>query len=255
MHKFLTDTLFIGKKVIYMPKCHSTNDIAIELLEKEQVIEGTVVITNDQEKGRGQRGNTWVSAPGKNLMFSIVLKPTFLPIYQQFYLNIFTSLAILDCLKELVANDITIKWPNDIFFQEDKIGGMLIENTVKGSTMATSVVGIGLNVNQSDFEDLNHVTSLRNICEQKIDLSVLFSSLMQKIESRYLQLKNHKFEKLKEEYLNNMFGYQKIREFKDNQLFEGKIVGIDEVGKLLVMKHVNIEAYDLKEISFILNES
>lgn len=234
-----------------MPKCHSTNDIAIELLEKEQAIEGTIVITDHQQNGRGQRGNSWISAPGKNLMFSLILTPKFLPLFHQFYLNIFTSLAIIDALGAFVPRGLKIKWPNDLFFDEEKIGGILIENSVKHSTMATSVIGIGLNINQSQFGLLPHVTSLSNISEKKFDLQDILKALLRRLEYRYLQLRNHKLELLKAEYLANLFGFQQLRRFNSSRQFEGRIVGIDEVGKLLVKEGAQIKSYDLKEITFI----
>src|SRR5688572_19822458 len=115
-----------------MPECHSTNTLAMELCQQTNAPEGTLVITSKQTSGRGQRGNTWESIPHMNLTFSLVLRPTFLSVREQFYLNIFTSLSIRDFLAESCHIPIHIKWPNDILANDFKICGILIENQLSG---------------------------------------------------------------------------------------------------------------------------
>ena len=124
-----------------MPTCHSTNDIAADLYKKNQLNVGTVVTTGHQISGRGQRGNSWEAAPGKNITCSIVFSPSFLELTENFYLNIFSSLGIVDYLSKLDEN-FKIKWPNDIFFKNRKICGLLVENTIKGQAIASSILGI-----------------------------------------------------------------------------------------------------------------
>ena len=153
MHKIFTNTLFIGKKVIYLPSCHSTNSIASELVIKGDAISGQIVITDFQSSGRGQRGNEWESEEGENLLFSIIVNAEFLDPSECFMLNIVTSLALIDTLDEYVNSNIKVKWPNDIYYDQRKICGMLIENYIKSNSIKFSVIGIGLNVNQKSFSN------------------------------------------------------------------------------------------------------
>ena len=114
MHKFFAKTQFIGKNVIYLPECHSTNTEMQTFLKKASLEEGTVVMADFQIKGRGQLKDKWVSQKGKNILMSVLLKPTFLSLDQQFYLTIALGLAIVDALGHFIGNDLKIKWPNDI---------------------------------------------------------------------------------------------------------------------------------------------
>ena len=138
----------MGHSLVFMPECHSTNDEASRLIQNSNVLEGTVVITGNQTAGRGQRGNAWFSEPGKNLTFSILIKPSFLSVKNQFYLNIAFSLGLFDYLKEVLKTEVKIKWPNDILVNGKKICGILIENHLQAQHIQHSIVGIGLNVNQ-----------------------------------------------------------------------------------------------------------
>ncbi len=154
LYKIPANTNFIGKKFIYLPSCHSTNDIAAELLP--HLDEGTVVIAAHQTNGRGQRGNSWEAEAGANLTFSIVLKPNFLPASQQFYFNMAVALGIIRGLRYFFegnrsnssdkSDQLKLKWSNDIYFQDFKLGGVLIENTIESTNLKNSVVGIGINM-------------------------------------------------------------------------------------------------------------
>eukprot|EP01137_Pigoraptor_chileana_P015025 Opistho-2@5140 len=108
-----------------------------------------VIITDNQTAGRGQRGNVWEASIGENLTFSLILKPNFLKASEQFQLNVAVSLGVLDCLSEYIDEDLKVKWSNDIYFQNQKMGGILIENTLQGYQIGYSVIGIGLNINQA----------------------------------------------------------------------------------------------------------
>src|SRR5690349_7854438 len=142
----------MGHSVVFMPECHSTNDEASRLIESSShVVEGTVVITDSQTSGRGQRGNTWITEPGKNLTFSLLMKPTFLNAQDQFLLNKAFSLGLYDYLNATLQATVKIKWPNDMVVNDKKICGILIENQIQGQNIQNSIVGIGLNVNQENF--------------------------------------------------------------------------------------------------------
>src|SRR5687768_14177982 len=137
-------TLFIGKNVIELDSIDSTNSYSKELIIKEKPIEGTIITAREQLSGRGQMGNSWNAEAGKNLTLSIILYPDFLDADKQFYLNIAVCLAVKDFCESVLGDEIKIKWPNDVYHRDKKLGGILIENTIKGSQIASAVVGIGI---------------------------------------------------------------------------------------------------------------
>jgi BirA family transcriptional regulator, biotin operon repressor / biotin---[acetyl-CoA-carboxylase] ligase len=250
LYKIPATTLFLGKKLIFMPECHSTNDLMLLLCQQEPAPEGTVIITANQTAGRGQRGNVWEAEPGKNLTFSLLLKPAFLAIQKQFYLNIFVSLGIRDYLTKQSGQKVHIKWPNDILVEGKKICGILIENQIQGNSLTNSIVGIGLNVNQQLFT-INSATSLLLITGTPFDLSESLDALMHFVEVRYLQLRGSKLDLLKRDYLESLFRRHEPHQFSDQHgRFEGIITGIDDIGRLTIQREQQVISYDLKEISY-----
>ena len=248
MYKILAKTLFLGKQVIYMPTCHSTNDIAMAGLKKPDMYEGCIVITDNQVAGRGQLGNEWISSPGLNLTFSIVLKPNSTFIREQFFLNMAVSLSILDVLKEILPNEVVnVKWPNDIYVNENKIGGILIENTLRPPFLENATVGLGLNVNQNQFL-FDNATSLSVLTGEKFDLAKLLEDLIISLEIRYRQLKSGDFDLIKRDYIKNLLGYNQVRMFYSEHRFKGTIRDISIEGKLKVEVDREIRTFDLKEI-------
>ncbi|MCH8318513.1 MAG: biotin--[acetyl-CoA-carboxylase] ligase, partial [Bacteroidetes bacterium] len=220
------NTLFIGKKVIYLPNCHSTNDSALSILGSNDVFEGTTIITGRQTSGKGQKGNHWLSEPGKNLTFSIILKPDFLDVKQQFKLNFAVSLGIFDFLSSFLKSHVKIKWPNDIYYKDSKIAGILIENSIRSMKMQHSIVGVGINVNQekgfkimekgnrwqSESGEnlpfsiiLKPFVSMKMISGKEYSLENMLADLLGFFEVRYLQLKSNKYEILKSDYLKCLY--------------------------------------------------
>ena len=151
MYKIYPKTLFVGQNIIYLPTCQSTNDETLQFLADGTAYEGDMVVTDGQTQGRGQRGNQWIAQSGQNLTFSLVLQPTFLLASEQFWLNMAVSLAVYDSLSPFIPAGLRIKWPNDIYVNDRKMGGILIENALQGYNLAHSVVGIGLNINQTQL--------------------------------------------------------------------------------------------------------
>ena len=254
MYNIQPNTLFTGKTLKYMPSCHSTNDIAAQIIQSgENVFEGTVIVTDNQTSGRGQRGNTWEASVGENLTFSIILKPNFLKASDQFQLNVAVSLGVFDFLSEFIDEGLTVKWSNDIYYGNQKMGGILIENSLQGYQIGHSVVGIGLNINQTQFSNLR-ATSLRNITQnpQKYDLSDLLKKMLESIEKNYLIIKNKEYKSLKMRYLDNLFRFEEYHYFKKNgHQFLGKIMGIDENGKLGIETEGVVLYFDFKEVEFV----
>lgn len=248
----LPNTLFIGQQLYFLPVCDSTNSEAHQLLNKNKAIEGCTVVTSEQTNGRGQRGNTWDAEPGKNITLSVVLSPNFLAVRQQFYLNMAVSLAVLDLIREQGAEDTQLKWPNDLYFKDKKIAGILIENSINSQTLQHSIVGIGLNVNQQKF-GLATATSLAIILNHEIPLEPLIAGLLENLEKRYLELRNGKLAKLKYEYLQVLYRYQEEHLFSINgKQVSGVIVGVDEDGRLGVEIEKELHYFGFKEIAYII---
>ncbi len=248
-----TKTIFIGKNTQFLATCHSTNDFAMQMIQKQYVFDGTVIITNNQTKGRGQRGNDWEAEAGQNLTLSIILQPKFLNIPEQFNLNIAISLGVINFLALYIDEGLSIKWPNDLYFKNQKIGGILIENTVQGQFINYSIIGIGLNINQLYFKN-ERATSIRKINQQPFlyDLQEMYVALIQKIESYYLKLKQNQFIFLKDEYLQKLYLINQEHRFERNeQDFVGKIIGVNEKGKLSVEIDGDIVDFNLKEITYL----
>jgi BirA family transcriptional regulator, biotin operon repressor / biotin---[acetyl-CoA-carboxylase] ligase len=249
LYNFFSKSQFIGKDIIFMPTCHSTNDIATDLYKNNKINEGTVVITGNQIAGRGQRGNRWESEPEKNLTCSIIFQPDFLEPSDNFFLNIYSSLGILDYLSEM-ENYFKIKWPNDIFYKNKKICGILIENSVKGRSIGHSVLGIGLNVNQNNFV-VPGAISLSSIFSRDFDIFDELEKLSVKIEKRYFQLRNHELMELMTDYLHHMYWINEKHTFFDQKFFNGTIIGISTLGKLQINTDSGIKEYGYKEVRFI----
>lgn len=250
MYKIRPDTLFVGKHLIYLPSCDSTNLYAAQLMSKEKVPEGSIIITQNQTSGKGQRGNRWESSPGANLTFSVVLYPEFLYPGEQFYLNIVFSLALLDTLKSISLEESKVKWPNDIYYDDLKLGGILIENALKNRVIASSIVGIGLNVNQ-DFFNVRKAASLRMVTGRNYELNSILNNLLEKIEARLLQLKRGEQNKIKQEYRGSLYWLYERRTFKSDRTFEGKIMDVEESGKLVVDVNGSTRRFNTKEVVFV----
>lgn len=251
MYKILANTIFLGKDVHFLPECHSTNDTALNLVKDQNAYEGTVVITDHQTQGKGQRGNKWITEKGLNLTFSLILKPNFLDISEQFYLNMSVSNSIRKLLKEYIP-DLQVKWPNDLILPDfGKIGGILIENSYLGANWEYAIVGIGINVNQLQFENPK-ATSLAKVTGSQFDLSELFRLLLIQIEQGYIQLRRGKWLEIKSEYLHNLYQTDIWSNYEDSfGNFRGKIVGISALGKLEIQReNGEIQLFDLKEVVF-----
>jgi BirA family biotin operon repressor/biotin-[acetyl-CoA-carboxylase] ligase len=250
LYKIPANTLFFGKTLVFVPECHSTNSLASDLASKKTA-EGTLVITANQTAGRGQRGNTWSVEPGKNFTFSLVLYPKFLNVKDQFLLHQFVSLSLTDFLQNYFEQDVKIKWPNDILIRGKKICGILIENQLSGVQLTQSIIGIGLNVNQTQFE-IQTASSMAALASREFDLSIELEKLMSALENRYLQLKQGKTEGLQREYLERMYWRNELHFFSaKEEKFEGKIIGTNEMGRLQIEVDKTIRTFDLKEVSYL----
>ena len=251
MYKFLANTIFLGKDIFSMTECHSTNDVAMDKIRKKQFEEGTIVIAEYQTQGKGQRGNIWQSEAGKNLTFSLILKPNFLDPTEQFDLNIIISLAILEVLSEY-SHGIKLKWPNDLIHDMDgKIGGILIENIIGQRGIEVSVAGIGLNINQRFFTVLG-ATSLINISRKELDRWEIFKLIISKIEEKYIAMQKGNNQVYREAYIQNLYRLGTWGTYQDEEKFTGRIEGVTAEGKLIIIKEDGSrKLYGYKEVTFL----
>jgi len=247
------NTLFLGKVYYHFNNVDSTNIVLRKILKNHKNIEGVVVSADHQTNGRGQRGNSWEDEEGQNIAMSIFLKCSFLKIDEQFFLSKAISLGIIDCLNELFDNSFKIKWPNDIYSNNKKLGGILIENSSNKNQITESIVGIGLNVNQEVFPNtLPNATSLINIIQTETHIQQLIKQLWVSIEKRYLQLKNGNWNTINDDYKNNLYLLNTKAPFEiDGEKIEGTIVDVAKNGHLMVNINQKIEKFDLKEIVFL----
>ena len=249
LKSFSFTTSQIGKQLFYYESCDSTNKIATQLVRQGAVQHGALIFTEFQTQGRGQQQKTWESASGDNLTFSLVLFPN-LAIKHFFRLNILVSLAVAEAMDNWVKDEIKIKWPNDIFYQDHKLGGILIQNNLQGTRVKSSVVGIGINVNQIHF-NYPRAISLTNIRNQIINREELLNEILIRLESTWEELLTRDLTKLEREYSARLYGKGLRKTFEDNNgLFQGVITGVDEQGRLIIKTKNEPRYYNFHEVRY-----
>lgn len=244
--------LVSGQPLIELQSVDSTNTYAAQLLRTTKVEEGTVILTVYQSMGKGHRGNRWISEPGCNLLFSLILRPEFLLAERQFYLSMCVSNAIHDFI-EPIARPVFIKWPNDILLQGKKVAGILIENRVQNQNLLTSVIGIGLNINQTEFPpDLPNPTSLALITGKEFDLSDSLNGILRSLDKHINGLYEERYAEIKTYYLNNLYRLNEWAVYTDSTgTFTGRIADIADSGELIVLRENGDQSYyGFKEIAF-----
>jgi BirA family biotin operon repressor/biotin-[acetyl-CoA-carboxylase] ligase len=222
----------------------------------EPLTEGTVIMADKQYAGRGQQDSIWLAEPEKNLTISIYLAPKFLPLDMQFFLNMAVSNAVSNCLIEVLGEGVKIKWPNDIYYNDKKMGGILIENIVSAGRLKASVIGIGLNVNQQSFADpiKNVASSISLILQEDVNLIKLLEEVCSHIEGQYLFLKAGMFDELKASYLNNLYRFGRQERYRQNgEEISGTIVDVMDSGQLKMEINGAIFQYNFKEVEFLIS--
>ncbi len=243
----------IGKNIIRLPFADSTNNYANGQLIEKEVSDGTVFLAYDQTAGRGQQNNFWESEPGLNLTFSIVVFPDFLDIRHQFMLSKVVTLGIYTALGKYVDN-LRIKWPNDIYAGNKKLGGILIENSIMYRSIKSSVIGIGINVNQTDFRSAApNPVSLKTLTNQQFDCDVVLTEILSGIDYYYSLLQKGEEETIDQEFISVLYRLNENHWFRAEQvLFEGEITGVNEIGQLLIRKqNGEILDFHFKEVEFL----
>ena len=248
-------TLFTGQQLVWLPACPSTNTVAQQLQRENRASEGCTVITGHQTAGRGQRGNQWEAAAHENLTLSVVWHPTFLAATEQFLLSQAVALAALDWARRWLGASgeasLRVKWPNDLYVGNQKLGGILIENTLSGPKIQYSIVGIGLNVNQQTFT-VPTATSLGQLTGRPYDLAEAAARLLECLEARYLQLRAGRVGQLRQEYLAALYRYRQSHWFMiDGQAVMGEIVGVEADGRLAVRLPDGVRLFAMQEIKYL----
>ena len=230
----------------------SSNDFLLELSKHQKLPDGTLVWVKDQQKGRGQRGNIWISESGKSLSFSILLYPKKLDVDKQFLLSKVVAIALVDWMNSKGVNA-QVKWPNDILVDGKKIAGILIENSIDQSGIKQSVVGIGLNVNQCEFpRGLEHVCSISQILGSELDLKQSLEEICSFLEKWYLKM-GKQDEVINSTYQSHLFGMGELKSYEDvNGPFQAKVKGVNALGQLLLEDEQQGErVYQFKEVKYL----
>lgn len=263
MNIYQAPTEFVGKYTKYIDSCPSTNEWALQETLKLDLPEGFAWIAGYQTAGKGQRGNQWHAAPNENLLMSFLFKPDHALLPDQFYLSKAIANGIIDGLQQWSMNQtkeqlpLAIKWPNDIYLADKKIGGILIESNFQSGKWSFSIVGIGLNINQLCFENLR-ATSLRTYLESPLHINLpdIFHSISTAIESNYIQFCARKKKDIDQKYHALLYRKNEWHTFSDTQgEFKGKIISVDARGYIHIEKPTGLNKYDLKEVSFIFAEN
>ncbi len=243
-------------EIIHIDELVSTN-LYLRNLPANSLSDGTTVYTDFQTAGRGQRGNSWESEKGKNLTFSTILFPKELKAEDQFLISQITSLAIRDVLSKYTEH-ITIKWPNDIYWKDRKITGILIENDIMGDCISQSILGVGININQTEFvSNAPNPISLKQITQADYDIAEILSDILNRLYSYYKDINDpDKREKIRTNYKKSLYRREGFYMFEDKEgVFIARIADIENIG-LLVLKTIDgeIRVYGFKEIKYILNQ-
>lgn len=243
----------ITNTIIRLQVTDSTNNYANNQIRSYDVAEGTVFLAYEQTTGRGQSGNFWESEPGKNLTFSMVLYPDFLEIRRQFMLSKVVSLGIYSALNKYV-DQLSIKWPNDIYAGNKKLGGILIENSVMSGLLQSSISGIGLNVNQVHFSSpAPNPVSMKTLTNQHFDCELLLTEVLTGINRYYALLRNGGDQEIDEEFISALYLMNKHHVFRSgDEVFNGVIIGVNEIGQLQIRKDDGLIAeFHFKEVEFL----
>jgi BirA family transcriptional regulator, biotin operon repressor / biotin---[acetyl-CoA-carboxylase] ligase len=245
--------MIIGSKIYFYDHLTSTNSEAVRLLKESGLPEGAVISATYQSAGRGQKDNEWESEPNKNLLISIILFPVNIGPDLQFLISMTISLGICDFLKRYIPV-CSIKWPNDIYVNNDKIAGVLIENSIMGSSVEYSIAGIGLNINQEKFTgDAPNPVSLKNITGIDYNIQTCMKQLTFDLDKRYKLLLSEEWSQIRTDYTSKLYRLGEWHEYNDRDgIFTGRIESVANDGTLTISRrNGSIKSYVFKEVNFI----
>lgn len=241
-------------EIIKLNATNSTNTYLKELLQRENVNDNTLIWTENQTHGRGQQSAKWISEPYKNLTFSFLKRFNNLPSTHHFVLNMVVVLSILRGLKKLQIPQLALKWPNDILSENKKICGILIENSLSQQQISTSIIGVGININQLIFNDLPNVSSLKKITGIHYNLEELLHLFIKEFSASFSNFEIENHQHIFEEYHTNLFRKDKPSTFQtpENEQFMGFIRGVNPQGELLIeLEDAILKSFQPKEIQLL----
>jgi len=240
---------------LHLPQCQSTNDEVQKRIQegKDRLPEGFILSTDYQSAGRGQRGNRWESASGENLLFSIFLRPFFLKPAEAFRLSATVALGVAKALEEIPGpegNGFKLKWPNDFFFHDRKLGGMLIETVFSGDRIDRAVCGIGLNVNQQDLPP--QAISLSSILGMQQDRAALMDTISKFVMAEYNKLSEGGWQSIRSGYLSRLYRLARPAWYTlpDGSRFQALLKSVSEQGELILLCHDGEKTFQFKEVGF-----
>ena len=245
--------MIIGSNLQFYETLTSTNSTALSLLKKKEIPEGTVICADFQTAGKGQTGNKWESEKGRNLLISIILYPESVSPDEQFLISMTIALGIGDFTYRYFQGS-RIKWPNDIYIKNNKIAGILIENSIMGEKIESSVAGIGFNINQEKFDPcIPNPASLKIITGKDLDTRVCLKQMLADLDKRYKQLLYGDRERIRDEYSSRLYRSGEWHAYRSaGILFEGKILDVSTSGKLRIeAKNGKLSEFSFKEIDYI----
>lgn len=245
----------LGSPFIELVSVDSTNNYALRQVREGLAGHGSAFFTYEQTAGKGQMGRQWLSEKGANIALSVVIQPKPLQISQQFQLSACIATAACNFLSKYAGEDVKIKWPNDLYWKDRKIGGILIENIISGTPPAWhwAVAGIGININQTLFSpELANPVSLKQITGKNSDTKTLAEKLCTTMDKYFAQLIREGFDNLYKEYNNNLFKInEEVRLKKGNSVFRTIIKGVTERGELITDNTILEERFSFGEIAWI----
>jgi BirA family biotin operon repressor/biotin-[acetyl-CoA-carboxylase] ligase len=240
-------------KLIKLDAIDSTNDFLKGISVLPETTNFTVVTAERQMKGKGQMGQKWESEYGKNLIMSVLIGGFCQDINQLFQLNIAFALSVIEALESFKVPELSVKWPNDIMSYQKKIGGILIENSIKSDGTIVSIIGLGLNVNQTNFTGLPKASSMSVVCEQAFERDVILEQIIEKLKNKIAQW-NEKEVQFWTDYKNLLFKIGTPMPFStaNGEHFMGMIQGVSSIGKLQVLlEDDTVAEFDIKEIQML----
>jgi len=241
-------------QLIKLSATDSTNAYLRRLSRREAVPDFTVVQAAHQTAGRGQPGTRWVGSEGKNLTFSILKRFESFPARQHFLLNMLVSLSVYRLLESLEIPELYLKWPNDILSGSRKVCGILLENQLRGSEITSSIIGIGLNVNQTEFKDLPAAASLKIITGKSYDLSEALLTFIGLLQDAFNQMPHTSYESLLVQYEEKLYLKDQPAPFElpEGHRFTGTIRGVDPHGSLrMELENGEVRTFDFKQVRYL----
>lgn len=243
---------FVPKDLLILDSVDSTNNYAMAMIQEGNAIDGSAVFTREQTGGKGRRGRHWISNKDDNIILSILIQMQWYAISQQFGLSVAAALGCFDAMSQYVPGKVSIKWPNDIFINDTKAGGILIENAIRGTLWQWAVIGIGLNINQEKFTGSTFkATSLKLVTGDEFNALQLSKGLYESVLKRIDCLKDGAFDKMLDEYNQNLFARGRLAIIKkENTVFETFIKSVSANGQLITEDKIKRQ-FDFDEIQFV----